>query len=91
MKYLVESIRTFEIMKGTGVKAPVGDEVANRINNRKSIVAIKDIKKGDIFTEENIDIKRPGSGMEPKRIYDILGKTAKNDIESDELLREEDF
>jgi len=91
MKHIVDSIRTFEIMKGTGIKAPVGFEVTNRINNRKSIVAIKNIKTGDLFTEDNIDIKRPGSGIEPKRFYEIMGKAAKNDIESDELIKEKDF
>lgn len=91
MKYLVDSIRTFEIMKGSGIKEPVGVEVQNRINNRKSIVTTKDIKKGDIFTMDNIDIKRPGSGIEPKYFETILGKTAKNDIETDELLARDDF
>lgn len=91
MKYIVDSIRTFEIMKGTGIKEPVGVEVQNRINNRKSIVTTKNIKKGDVFTVDNIDIKRPGSGIEPKYFEEILGKTAKNNIGTDELLTQDDF
>lgn len=91
MKFIVDSIRTFEIMKGTGIKEPVGVEVENRINNRKSIVTTKDIKKDEVFTMENIDIKRPGYGIEPKHFESILGKFAKNDIEADEILSRDDF
>lgn len=91
MKYIVDSIRTFEIMKGDGIKRPVGVEIQNRINNRKSIVTISDIKKGDVFSEKNIDIKRPGSGIEPKEYENIIGKIANNDIKADELLKKEDI
>lgn len=86
MKEIVDRIREFEIMKGTGAKRPVGKEISNRLKNRKSIVTIKPIKKGEKFTSDNIDIKRPGHGIEPKYFDTVLGKTAFDDIEADEVL-----
>ncbi len=86
MKFIVESIRQIEKMKGSGIKKPFGSEVKNRINNRKSIVAIKNIKKGESLSMDNISIKRPGTGMPPKCFYQILGKKAMRDIKEDELI-----
>jgi N-acetylneuraminate synthase len=86
MKEIVDRIREFEVMKGSGAKRPVGKEITNRAKNRKSIVAIKPIKKGDVFTFDNIDIKRPGHGIAPKYIEEIIGKVAKVDIEDDKVL-----
>lgn len=91
MKYIVDSIREIEMMKGTGLKIPYGPEIKNRENNRKSVVAIKEIKKGEKLTEENIGIKRPGSGIEPKYYEQLLGKTANKDMSEDELLSWGDF
>jgi N,N'-diacetyllegionaminate synthase len=91
MKYLVDSIRTIETMMGTGEKKPFGPEVVNRINNRKSIIAIKKIAKGEKLTSENIDLKRPGSGIAPKYFSEILGKTANKEINIDDILNWEDF
>ena len=53
---------------------------------RKSIIASKDIKAGDIFTEENLTVKRPGDGISPMRWFDIIGKPAPRDFEEDELI-----
>ncbi len=86
MKEIVDKIREFELMRGSGAKRPVGKEITNRGKNRKSIVAIKTIKKGELFTMENIDVKRPGYGIAPKYFEDILGKVAKEDIEDDRIL-----
>lgn len=86
MKEIVDRIREFEIMRGSGAKRPVGKEITNREKNRKSIVAIKPIKKGEIFSNENIDIKRPGHGIAPKYFEEVLGKYAKEDIENDSIL-----
>jgi len=91
MKEIVDKIREFEVMKGTGAKRPVGKEIGNRVKNRKSIVTIKSIKKGDIFTIDNIDIKRPGYGVEPKFFEEILGKTAKKYLEDDIVLEWSDI
>ena len=91
MKEIVDRIREFEVMKGTGAKRPVGKEITNRAKNRKSIVTIKPIRKGEKFTLENIDIKRPGHGIEPKYFDMTIGKTAFRDIDEDEVLKMEDI
>jgi len=91
MKFIVDSIRQMEIMKGSGIKMPYGSEVKNRINNRKSIVAIEDIKKGEIFTKENIFVKRPGIGISPKHLEQLIGKVAKRNLKQDELINWRDM
>ena len=65
-------------------------EIINRVKNRKSIVTIKTIKKGEKFTIENIDIKRPGYGIEPKYFDVTIGKMASRDIDEDEVLEMKD-
>jgi len=91
MKHIIDSIREIEKMKGSSIKKPYGAEVANRINNRKSVVAIQDIKAGDVLTESNIGIKRPGTGIEPKEFHKLLGKTATKSLQEDDLLTRDDF
>jgi N,N'-diacetyllegionaminate synthase len=91
MKEIVDKIREFELMKGSGAKRPVGKEIINRAKNRKSIVTIKSIKKGERLTLENIDIKRPGHGVEPKYFDTTIGKTASRDIAEDEVLEWSDI
>lgn len=86
MTHLVRAVRQFEIMAGNGIKMPVNDEVKNRKNNRKSVITTKAVKKGEIFTEENLDIKRPGTGISPRWYEEILGKRASCDMERDTLL-----
>ena len=86
MKEIVDRIREFEIMKGSGAKRPVGKEIGNREKNRKSIVAIKEIKEGEYFTLENIDVKRPGHGIAPKYIDEIIGKKASCNILDDKVV-----
>jgi len=87
MKEIVDKIREFELMKGTGAKRPVGKEITNRAKNRKSIVTVKPIKEGEKLSLENIDIKRPGHGIEPKYFESLIGKTALNDIAEDEVMQ----
>jgi N-acetylneuraminate synthase len=86
IKHIVDMIRFIEVMKGSYVKMPFGPEVENRVNNRKSVVAIKDIKKGDTLSEDNISVKRPGTGIAPKYFNGIIGKKARYDIEADSIL-----
>jgi len=91
MKEIVDKIREFEIMKGTGAKRPVGKEVVNRLKNRKSIVTTKNIKKNEKITLSNIDIKRPGYGIAPIYLDNVLGKIAKVDIIEDKTLEWDDI
>ena len=79
-KELIELIRKIESAKGTGRKEPSKSEKQNLLKNRVSIISMQDIKKGDTITKEMIDIRRPGSGIQPIHFDEILGKKAKIDI-----------
>lgn len=86
LKAMVDSIRHIELALGNGMKQPVESEKKNMAVARKSIIASKDIKAGEIFTEENLTVKRPGDGISPMRWFDIIGKPAPRDFEEDELI-----
>jgi N,N'-diacetyllegionaminate synthase len=88
LKEMVENIRRVEAALGTGVKEPAPSEIKNMAIARKSIVAKTKIKKGEIYTPENITTKRPGSGISPMRWHEILGTRANRDYEEDELIEE---
>lgn len=84
---LVRSIRNVEAAMGDGVKRCSEEELEVREVARKSIVATKQIKAGELFTESNLGIKRPGTGLHP-RYYDMLiGKKASVDIVKDEFIK----
>jgi len=85
-KCMVESIRHIELALGDSIKKPTETELQNRNVARKSIVAKKFIKEGEVFTEENITVKRPGNGISPMQWFDVLGKVASRDFEEDELI-----
>lgn len=83
---LVCSIRTVEAALGDGIKKPSRRERENAEVARKSIVAARNIARGERFTEENLTTKRPGSGISPMRWREILERTAKRDFAADELI-----
>ena len=83
---MVTSIRNIEKALGSLDKTPSLSEIKNKAVARKSIVAKFDIKAGEKFTEENITVKRPGTGISPMRWYDILGNIAIRDFHEDELI-----
>ncbi|WP_070001146.1 N-acetylneuraminate synthase [Cellulosilyticum sp. I15G10I2] len=85
-KSLVKSIRNIEQALGTGIKEPTVSEMRNRACVRKSIVSKKAIKKGEVFNEKNLCIKRPGTGISPMRFQEILGQVASRDYKEDELI-----
>lgn len=86
LKRLVEGIRKIELAKGTYVKAPTLSEVKNRDVARKSIVALRDIAKGERFSVHNLTTKRPGNGISPMMWNEVIGQEAKRDFEEDELI-----
>ncbi len=81
---MVRSIRNIEEALGDGLKKPSVSEMRNIRVVRKSIVAIKAIRKGQEFTSENIGVKRPGTGISPMRWDEVVGKKAKRDFVTDE-------
>ena len=86
LKQMVDSIRHVEAALGSGDKKPSPSEKKNMAVARKSIVAAARIKAGDILTEENITVKRPGNGICPMRWKEVLGTRAVRDFEEDELI-----
>ena len=86
LKAMIDGIRKVELALGTAEKKPSDAEMKNRLVARKSIVAKKDIKTGELLTIENITTKRPGSGINPMRWNEVLGTKAVRDFEEDELI-----
>lgn len=86
LKSLVDSIRNIETALGDGVKRVSKSEEKNVEIVRKSIVAKTDIKKGEVFSEDNITTKRPGSGISPMKWYDVLGAKAEKNYSEDDLI-----
>ena len=86
LKTMVDAIRNIELSMGTGIKEPADSEKKNIAIARKSIVANQSIKKGDILTETNITVKRPGDGISPMKWFEIIGTKAIRDFEEDELI-----
>ena len=86
LKRMVQSIRNIEKALGNGVKEPSPSETKNIEIARKSIVARKSIHKGEVFTEDNLAVKRPGNGITPMLWFDVLGKVATRNFEEDELI-----
>lgn len=86
LKAMVTAIRNIELAFGTGHKSITESERKNLEAARKSIVASRQIKKGELFTEENLTVKRPGNGISPMRWDEVIGQIAKRDFVEDQLI-----
>jgi N,N'-diacetyllegionaminate synthase len=86
LKAMVRAIRNIEHALGDGVKRSSPSELKNKPIARKSIVAATTIKKGEVFTEKNLFVKRPGTGISPMTWDGLLGEKAKRDFAADELI-----
>lgn len=86
LRRMVRAIRNIEKAMGSGVKEPSESELGNRKAARKSIVAKREILKGEILSEENVTTKRPGNGINPMKWYQVLGTAAIRDFKEDELI-----
>ena len=86
LKDMVAAIRNIEKAMGDGVKTPSPSEIKNIPIARKSIVAKKIIKKGERFSEENLTVKRPGTGISPMEWDAFLGKSADREYQMDDLI-----
>ena len=87
LKAMVRAIRNVEkALSGSGVKEPSPSELKNMPIARKSIVAAKAIKQGELFTNDNITTKRPGNGISPMLWHDIIGKESDRDYSEDQLI-----
>jgi len=88
---MVKGIRIAEVALGSAEKHPVAVELANRVVARKSIIAKTSIQKGEVFTTDNITLKRPGNGISPMDWYKVLGKESQRDFSEDELIIDNRF
>ena len=86
LKQMIQAIRHVEQALGHELKQPSPSEISNIIIARKSIVAARNIQKGEILTEENITCKRPGDGITPMKWDEIIGTTAVRDFSEDEKI-----
>lgn len=86
LKAMVRAVRNIEEALGDGEKKPSESEEKNISVARKSIVAQIDILEGEVFTEENLTAKRPGTGISPMRWNGIIGQKAKRNFSADELI-----
>ena len=83
---MVRAIRDVERARGDGIKRPTDSELSNIRVARKSLVAARPIQKGEVFSEENLTVKRPGTGVSPLLWDDYIGRTALRDYQTDELI-----
>ena len=86
LKEMVASIRNIEKALGSSEKKPSPSESSNIKVARKSIIANQNIKKGDLLTDQNIAVKRPGGGISPMQWDEMIGAAASKDYNADELI-----
>lgn len=86
LKEMIDGIRTIELALGSGEKTVTQSELGNISVARRSIVAACDIKKGEMLTEENLSVKRPGNGLSPMKWDQVVGTTAVRNFKADELI-----
>jgi len=79
----VETVRLTEKMLGDGVKKPVQSELKNKHRMQRSLVTLKPVIEGETLTKEHLTSKRPGTGVSPLYYFNILGKKAKKNIDSE--------
>lgn len=87
LKAMVSSIREVEMALGSPLKQVTPSELININTVRKSVVASCDIDQGELFTEHNLSIKRPGTGLSPFRYWDLLGKPATRSYKKDDVIQ----
>lgn len=88
---MVTAIRNVEKGLGNGIKEPSESEKKNIAIARKSLHYSRTLNKGDVLTENDITIKRPGDGLKPSELDNIIGRALINDVEEDTKVKLEDF
>lgn len=83
---MISAIRNVELAFGDGIKRPTFSESRNTAVARKSLVASVAVKQGEVFSAENLAVKRPGNGISPMRWDEVVGRTAPRNFAADELI-----
>ena len=86
LKAMVVAIRNIEQALGNGIKLPSASEAKNKATARKSLVAACAISAGEVFSETNLAVKRPGTGLSPMHWDEVLGRKAPRNFAQDELI-----
>ena len=86
LKAMVNAIRNIETALGDGIKRLTPSELVNKQVARKSMVAMKAIRAGELFSADNIAVKRPGTGISPMNWDAVMGRKAPKDFDTDELI-----
>lgn len=86
LKQMVQGIRQVEQAIGTDIKKPAPSEIKNMPIARKSLVAHCEIRQGDKFSQQNLTVKRPGTGANPMMFWNYLGKEADKTYQEDEVI-----
>lgn len=88
LKAMIAGIRNIELALGNGLKGPKPSELKNKLVARKSLIAEQIISKGMTFSDENVAIKRPGSGVNPINYWGLIGTESQNDYQIGDLINE---
>jgi len=91
LKNFVNDIRDAETALGSGNKECLPCEIEVKKLVRKSIVVLRDVKKDEILSNNDLGLKRPGIGMEPKNLHKLIGRKVRRDISADELIDKKDL
>jgi N-acetylneuraminate synthase len=91
MALLVRNCHNVQIALGDTKRIVLSAEIEQRKKMRRSIIATKDLKAGTKLTADDLDVKRPGTGLSPDKISELVGKTLLRDIEGDTLITEADI
>lgn len=86
LREMIKTVKDVEKALGNGTKKPTPEEEEIKKVARRSIVAKVEIPKGTVITDDMLDFKRPGVGIEPKYLNKVIGKRANRDIQPDELI-----
>lgn len=89
-KEYVQHIRNTEMLLGDGVKRPTKNEKIIMEQGRRSILAVRDLKKGTIIEKDMLVYKRPGYGIKPELSYILIGRELKRDLSKDEVIQWKD-
>jgi N-acetylneuraminate synthase len=91
LKEMIAAIRNIEIALGSEIKEPTAAELQNRIVARKSVHLATDLPAGHVLTENDLVMKRPGNGISPMLMENLIGKKTRMDLPADHLLKGEDL
>jgi sialic acid synthase SpsE len=86
LKLMVEGIRATELIMGDGLKLPQASEIPYLSIARRSLVANKAIKKGELFTPENLTTKRPANGLSPNQYWSLLNTISSKDYAEGDMI-----